>query len=309
MGMVKTALYELWEKYDFKEKIVVPFEIFSFLKEASECTNGKLNVDFYDGGYADALCKVEYINGYFYLYWKDFEKDLKRFDQLSTLEKMNIQIFGGDTYVYKIMDIRSLDIFSYKNNVFILIKCNYATQKEFYKAITERFQISKDSIEETQYGHYIELSFVDNNQRGHSCKIMPFPIFSVLIQEKITPLDLVISRKIMDNFFINEFEEICLDWQIRMRNVKNYEDDRAIKNLSAEIRTETERLLKYFILSNEENWDIKDFEKCFYDLLKNYGDVRLGRLKKVITQLEIPSKFIPLLNVFAHDNGKMDRLH
>ncbi|MFP3471785.1 hypothetical protein R0J90_17205, partial [Micrococcus sp. SIMBA_144] len=82
----KTALYEVWEEFGYKRRILHPQEIFLFLERSIEATNGLLNVDFYGGGFADELCHVKYIDNFFYLYWKDFEKDFEKIDELTEFE-------------------------------------------------------------------------------------------------------------------------------------------------------------------------------------------------------------------------------
>ncbi|MBC6309671.1 hypothetical protein HCJ66_08880 [Listeria sp. FSL L7-1582] len=50
-----------------KNNICHPDEIFLFLEKAIEATNGRLNVDFYGGSYADELCSVK-RRGDFFIY-------------------------------------------------------------------------------------------------------------------------------------------------------------------------------------------------------------------------------------------------
>lgn len=181
----KTSLYKVWEDFGLKNNIYHPDEICSFLEKAIEATNGHLNVDFYGGGYADELCAIKRIGNFFYLYWKDFEGYFSRVDELTEFEIMEYQIFGGNTYIYQFMNINNLEILEYKGEIYIVVRCNYTTKKELYSNLVNTFKVSKENIIEIESGHYIEFLFKDSNGYNHSCQLIPFPINSIMIQEKI----------------------------------------------------------------------------------------------------------------------------
>ena len=57
----KTSFYKVWENFGLKNNIYYPDEIFSFLEKAIEATNGRLNIDFYGGGYFICTGKISRI--------------------------------------------------------------------------------------------------------------------------------------------------------------------------------------------------------------------------------------------------------
>ncbi|CAF1812300.1 hypothetical protein [Bacillus subtilis] len=304
MNKEENKLYKVWTKFGCPTKIVYPEIILEFLNESIKVTNGLLNVDFYGGGFADNICKVEYKERLFHLYWKDFEENFKNYNNLSESEKITIATFGNNTYIYQLMDIRSLEILECRKNIYIVVRCNYVTMKEFYKYLNANMGINKQNITELKAGHYVELLFKDTNGYNHSCQLIPFPINSLLIQEKNNPISENSSRKIMDSIFINEFNEIYEELVDKESRLKDYENSREIQALGSEIRIETERLLKYYILRNVQNLDFEEFNKLCDELLEKYSSLQLGKLKNKAHGLEIPQSFINILNVFAHDNGK-----
>lgn len=300
----KTALYKVWENFGLKNNIYYPDEIFSFLEKAIEATNGRLNVDFYGGGYADELCAIKRIDDFFYLYWKDFEDYFSRVDELTEFEIMNYQSFGGNTYIYQVININNLEILEHKGEIYIVVRCNYTTKKELLSSLVNTFKISKESIIEIESGHYIEFLFKDSNGYNHSCQLIPFPINSVMIQEKNNPLDESLSKVIMDMVLINEFKELYNAWLKELYSLEDYIDSRQLKNLGSEIRLESERLLKYYILYKHYEMDYKEFEKISSEILSKYSHLTLGDLKKKISTIDIPNNFIVILNTLAHDSGK-----
>lgn len=301
----KTALYEVWEKFEFKKRILHPDEIFLFLKKSIEATNGRLNVDFYGGGYADELCYVQRRGNFFYLYWKDFEDAFKKIDELTELERIDILSFEGNVYIYQVMNIDYLELLEHEGEIFIVVKCNYTTKKELYSEIINTFKISKQNIIEIESGHYIEFLFKDSKGLNHSCQLIPFPINSILIQEKNNPLDESVSKTIMDMVLVNEFKELYNVWLKELKDLEDYIDSRKLKNLGSEIRVESERFLKYYILYNHYEMDYMEFEKVSSEILSKYSHLTLGDLKKKITKIDIPNNFIIILNTLAHDSGKV----
>lgn len=300
----KTSLYEVWESFGLKNTIYQPDEIFSFLEKAIEATNGHLNVDFYGGGYADELVAIKRIDDFFCLYWKDFEDYFSRIDELSELEKLDFQIFGGNTYIYQIMSIDNLKIIENEGEVYIIIRCHYTTKKELYSSIANNFKVLKQNIIEIESGHYIEFLFKDSNGHNHSCQLIPFPINSLMIQEKNNPLDESLSKVIMDAVLINEFKDLFNDWLRELNSLEDYINSRQLKNLGSEIRLESERLLKFFVLYQHYEMDYKEFEKISSEILSKYSHLTLGDLNKKITTLAIPQSFIKILNTLSHDSGK-----
>lgn len=301
----KTALYEVWEKFGLKKRILHPDEIFLFLEKSIEATNGHLNVDFYGGGYADELCSVKRVGNFFYLYWKDFEDDFKKIDELSEPKRMEMQLFGSNMYIYQIMNISYLELLEFKGEIFIVVKCNYTTKKELYSEIINTFKISKQYINEIESGHYIEFLFKDSKGFNHSCQLIPFPINSILIQEKNNPLDESVSKTIMDMVLVDEFKELYTVWLKEFKDLEDYKDSRKLKNLGSEVRIESERLLKYYLLYNHYEMDYTEFEKVSSEILSKYSHLTLGDLKKKFTKIDIPNNFIVILNTLAHDSGKV----
>ncbi|MGE7694385.1 hypothetical protein ACQKNC_09720 [Lysinibacillus sp. NPDC094177] len=287
-----------------KNNIYHPDEIFSFLEKAIEATNGRLNVDFYGGGYSDELCAIKRINDFFYLYWKDFEDYFSRIDELTELEIIDYQSFGGNTYIYQVMNINNLEILENDGDIYIVVRCNYTTKKELYSSLVNTFKVSKEKIIEIESGHYIEFLFKDSNGYNHSCQLIPFPINSVMIQEKNNPLDESVSKVIMDMVLINEFKELYNAWLRELSSLEDYINSRQLKNLGSEIRLESERLLKYYILYKHYEMDYKEFEKISSEILSKYSHLTLGDLKKKISTIDIPNNFIVILNALAHDSGK-----
>lgn len=66
-----------------------------------------------------------------------------RAHELNESEKMDFYIWGNNTYIYKVMNIDNLEIFKYKDEVYIVVKSYYTTKKELYSNLSKTFDISK----------------------------------------------------------------------------------------------------------------------------------------------------------------------
>ncbi|MBC6309672.1 hypothetical protein HCJ66_08885 [Listeria sp. FSL L7-1582] len=125
-----------------------------------------------------------------------------------------------------------------------------------------------------------------------------------MIQEKNNPLDESFSKVIMDMILINDFKKLYNIWLLELDPLEDYINSRQLKNLGSEIRLESERLLKYYILYKHYEMDYNEFEKISSEILSKYSYLTLGDLKKKISTIDIPNDFIVILNKLAHDNGK-----
>ncbi|MEC4695288.1 hypothetical protein P4J02_09685 [Bacillus anthracis] len=304
----KPALYKVWEKYGSPEILVQPELILKFLEDIIIATEGKLNTDYYSGGYADSLHSVKKEGRYFYLYWKNFEGYVKQGGQLEESEAMEIAAFGNNIFIYQALDIKSLVFLEYNYNLYIIINCRYFSKKEIKKEIIKKYGINNTNIIELEDAHYIEYLFKDSNNYNHSCQLIPFPISTLLIQEKKNPLNQSKTQRIMHLVMLEEFKSLLSNWHKEIDILVDYQDERKIRNLGNEIRTETERILKYFILKNthygNENFD--NLEPIYKELLNNYGHVQLGDLIKKLAKVDfkVPKDFIITLNTLSHDSGK-----
>ncbi|KLA29506.1 hypothetical protein [Bacillus cereus] len=304
----KSNLYEVWEKYDSPKTLNQPELILKFLEDIIIATEGRLNTDYYSGGYADNLHSVKKVGKYFYLYWKNFEEYVKQGADLDENKAMDIAIFGNNIFIYQALDIKSLIFLEDENNLYVVINCRYFSKKELIKEITKNYRINKCNIIEVEDSHYIEYIFKDSNNYNHSCQLIPFPISALLIQEKNNPLHESTTQRIMHLVTLDEFRLLLSNWYKEINTLVDYQDERKIKNLGNEIRTETERILKYFILKNthygNENFD--NLEPIYKDLLNNYGHVQLGDLTKKLAKVNfvVPKDFVITLNTLSHDSGK-----
>ncbi|MCM3255556.1 hypothetical protein [Priestia aryabhattai] len=301
-------LYKVWEKYGSPKELAQPELILEFLEEIIMATEGHLNIDYYGGGFADNLHSVKREGRYFYLFWKNFEEYVNKGTALKEDEAMDIALFGNNIYVYQALDIKSLKFIEHNYDLYIIINCHYFSKRELIKEITKNYGINKNDIIEIDSSHYIECLFTDSRNYNHSCQLIPFPINTLLIQEKNHPLDESITVKVMDILTLDEFKSLLSDWQSQLETLVDYQDERKIKNLGNEIRTETERLLKYFILKNTHygNKNYDKLEPIYKDLLTNYGHVSLGDLQKKLAKVdfEVPKSFVMALNTLSHDSGQ-----
>ncbi|MFP3359819.1 hypothetical protein R0K17_21100, partial [Planococcus sp. SIMBA_143] len=101
--------------------------------------------------------------------------------------------------------------------------------------IFKTFGIPKQEIYEIEIGHYIEYLFDDVKGFKHSCQLIPFPINSLVIQEKNNPLDEIISRKLMDLVLVNDFKDFYNVWMEELKDLEDYEDRRKLQLLGSEI--------------------------------------------------------------------------
>ena len=221
------------------------------------------------------------------MYWKDFEDYFSKIGELTELEIIYYQSFGSNTYIYQVMNINNLEILEDYGDIYIVVRCNYTTKKELYSNLVNTFKVSKEKIIEIESGHYIECLFKDSNGYNHSCQLIPFPNNSVMIQEKNIPLDESLSKVIMDMVLINEFKELYNAWLRELYSLEDYINSRQLKNIGSEIRLESERLLKYYILYKHCEMDYKEFEKISSEILSKYGHLTLGDLKKKISKIDI----------------------
>jgi len=304
---LNSKIYEVWESYDSPKSLMHPDLILDFLEKIIEVSNGHLNIDYYGGGFADNLHSVKKEGKFFYFFWKNFEKHVDC-NEIPEETLMDIQIFGNNIYIYQVLDIKSLIFLPHNNELYIIVNSRYTTKKELITEITQKHSIRKNDIEEIETPHHIEFLFRDQKNYNHSCQLIPFPVNSLFIQEKNNPLHQSQSSKIMHLLTLSEFRDILSDWKNELSTLHDYQDERKIKSLGHEIRSETERLLKYFILKNSHIGS-EDYEKLntsYEKLLSNYSHVTLGDLVKTFTKvdIEIPSKFVITLNTLSHDSGK-----
>ncbi|PFA99874.1 hypothetical protein CN383_14195 [Priestia megaterium] len=304
----KSDLYKVWEKYGSPKELAQPELILKFLEEIIIATEGHLNTDYYGGGFADNLHSVKKEGRYFYLFWKNFEEYVNKGTDLKEDEAIDIALFGNNIFVYQALDIKSLKFIEHNYDLYIIINCHYFSKKALIKEITKNYGVNKNDIIEIDSSHYIEYLFTDSSSYNHSCQLIPFPINTLLIQEKKHPLDESVTIKMMDVLTLDEFKSLLLDWQRELESLVDYQDERKIKNLGNEIRTETERLLKYFILKNTHygNKNYDNLEPIYKDLLTNYGHVSLGDLQKKLAKVdfEVPKSFVMALNTLSHDSGQ-----
>lgn len=306
----KSTLYKVWEKYGMPEKLVHPDEILKFLEDIIIATKGLLNSEYYGGGYQDNIHSVTKEGNYFYLYWKNFEDIADDPTQWKT-----IALFGYNTYVYQAMDIKSLIFLEDNYNLYIVVNCRYFTKRELLKELIKKHGIKKEDIDTIEVNNWNEFLFKDKNNYNHSCQLIPFPIHSLLIQDKINPLNDKAAEYIMRNFPKLEFNEQLGNWRNEISELVDYVDENELKKLGNEIRSETEKALKYYIIKNAEysyeNIDTEKVEKftpLYKDILEQYDHQQIGQLekkiKKVNPEFDLPKNFVITLNKLSHDSGR-----
>ncbi|MGH0424681.1 hypothetical protein [Bacillus pretiosus] len=304
----KSVLYKVWEKYNSPEVLRHPDEILKFLEEIIVATNGNLNLDYYSGGYADNFQSVKKVGDYFYLYWKNFEQYIQDDKITDELKAVELGFHDYNVFIYQALNIKSLSFIENNYDIYIVINCYYFPIRELYKEIINNYKITKKDIIEINTPNYIEFLFKDLNGYNHSCQLIPFPINSLLIQEKINPIDESISQEIMHMVTLHEFRKLLLDWEIELKSLSDYQDERKIKRLGNEIRSETERILKYYIIKNFHygNENYEKLKPLYEELLKKYGHKLLGYLTNELASVEfrLPSDFNTILNTLSHDSGK-----
>ncbi|MEY8742844.1 hypothetical protein AB9M62_25605 [Bacillales bacterium AN1005] len=303
----KSELYQVWESYGKPKQLVHPDEILSFLEDIITATKGNLNTDYYSGGYSDSLHSVKKEGDYFYLYWKNFEDAVNDPSQYE-----EIAIFGNHIYIYQVVDISSLIFLTHNNSLLIIVKSRYLSIREIKKEISKKHKIKKEDIFVLDEAlHWVEFLFKDLNNYNHSCQLIPFPINSLLIQDKINPIDEQISEKIMHRHTYMEFFNKLQNWRNDVSKLIDFENEREIKNLGNEIRSETERILKYYILKNAHysNENHEELEPFYKDLLEKYNHTMLGNLKDMLKvankDFDLPSNVVTTLNKLSHDSGKV----
>ncbi|WP_368901891.1 hypothetical protein [Oceanobacillus oncorhynchi] len=305
----KSILYKVWEEYGSPKTLVHPERILGFLENIIIATEGNLNTDYYSGGFSDNLHSVKKDGKYFYLYWKNFEEYINRGRVLEESKARKIANFGNTIYIYQVLDIKSLIFVELDYDIYIVINCRYLSKKEVMKEINKEYRINIKDIEVVELEHYIEFLFEDLNNFNHSCQLIPFPICSLLIQEKKNLLSETITQRVMHIETIKEFKSLSTNWYQELYTLVDYQDERKIKNLGNEIRTETERLLKYFILKNTHygNRNLVKLKPIYNELLTKYSHVSLGDLTKKLADvnLDVSKDFVVILNRLSHDSGKI----
>ncbi|MHC5248274.1 hypothetical protein [Enterococcus sp. LJL90] len=318
------TIKETWRKFCYKSVINNPNEIYLFLTHLINDTNGHLNVDFIDNGYADQLIKVEHKPPFFFLYWKDFSKifDLiENGNKVDENEKMDIFLWGGNCFVYQLLAIKDLHIFEIdKNHPVVAINSIYISEKDILKELNASFQVGKNSIKKNlfEFSTYQEFVFQDSQARNHSCQYIQLPNFNLLIQDKVKPIEN--SETVMEILNRKIFEDKISLWKKELVNYKDFVDEELLMKMCFEIRLYSEKIFKYFLTilikfntfdSSDHEYNLESARKAYQELLDKYPYEQMGKLKKKLkrigTEIDIPERFIINMNEFCHETGSIPK--
>ncbi|MBH0346348.1 hypothetical protein BK731_16705 [Bacillus thuringiensis serovar muju] len=294
---------DLWEEWGKPEELNDSDEVFKFLTELMDQTNGWVIWDHFSKGNYDYINKIEYNRPFTYIQWKDNNKFRKKFlkGELDDFSEMEWSLYGYATYLYTVLHINKLKFKKYGNHIYLIFRVNlipdHVIEKHF-KLKSDNKLISKESMPNDLYKEYMFWEGDEKECIKHICKINALPYYTGLIQPKEGETPAFVSRLIMLNETLNEVHSRMDKVRENLITLDEYDFDSLLSQGNT-IRRILEYTLKFYCLYEEI--DVKIDQK--------YGHVTLGDLKKEINkyseEIEINKSLVNVANELSHDSGKV----
>lgn len=299
--MSEKLFLDIWEKWGSPKEIINGKDVYNFLKEVIEKSEGLVILDHFSHINYDNIHSIQYEEPYTKIYWKDFDHYRKKFleQTLNEDEQMIWFVNGYGTYLYMLLHINKIKFVKVKNHLFILFLLNLIPHKTTKQLLLKKSNelISEEIFKDVLYREY---SFWEGDKKDaikHICIVNNLPYYTCLIQSKEGNYPTTVSKQLL---LLTTLEEIAE----RMNKVKESiikTDQYAYDDLFSQgntIRRIMEYSLKFLCLYKEIEMEIDE----------KYGYVKLGELKKVLNkefaELNIEQSLVNIANELSHDSGK-----
>lgn len=288
------AFLDVWKRYGSPEEINGEIECIKFLKELIEVTNGWVIVDHFSLANYDHISKVNLLDGFTYIYWKDFEENPLE-------DEWDYEVFGYATYIYTLCRLRKLQFVNIDGHLLILFYPNAIPLKQAKKILKiNLLEEGKEIlIDENHDDFETRLRFIKNG-KIHECFLINFPFFSFLIQPKQRNMNSSTSRKILMYETINYTIKRVENSKSILKFVDDYDNDE-IQSVGNRLRSILESLIKYYCLYFSFSLPKRD----------SYADNMLGNLRKHLLKNKdnivdyFDQEMINIANDFSHDTGNI----
>ncbi|MED3200963.1 hypothetical protein [Bacillus toyonensis] len=291
--MSEKAFLDIWQEFGCPEELYDEEQCYEFLKMLNERTQGLIIVDHFSNLNYDHISRVDFKDGYLYVYWKDFIGN-------PIMEEFK-DIFGPATYIYSLCHLRKLKFINHNGHLYILFMPNVSKVKEVKKILSiEKIKLDQELlIKEDIKNLNTRFTFIKDGHI-HECIIHDLPFYSFLIQPKQGGSDIGFSKKLLLIETLRFTIERLMNARKTLHNTspKNYDGIRGVGNT---VRNVLESVVKYYCI-------------CMgYSLPKeHYGNNMLGDLKKHLSAKEdeelaiyLDQETINIANNLSHDDGKV----
>ncbi|AZJ20707.1 hypothetical protein CT694_13885 [Bacillus wiedmannii bv. thuringiensis] len=298
------AFLDLWEEWRKPEELNNSEEIFKFLTELLEKTNGWVNWDHFSLQSYDYISKIEYHAPFTYIYWHDNSKYREKYlkGELDEESAMEWYFRGGNvTYTYTVLHINKLKFKVINNHPYLIFRVNLIPNKTVEKHLKLSNKNNLIETENKPSMFYKEFIFWEGNEKNfikHACTVNNLPYYTGLIQPKENVRDSFFSRLLMLNETINEVNGRMYKVRSTIVRSNRYDYDTLFSQGNT-IRRILEYVLKFFCLN----------EAIEVEIDRKYGNVKLSELRKKINQhleeIIITQGFVDTANELSHDSGKV----
>ncbi|MGD7025252.1 hypothetical protein ACQCVK_22245 [Rossellomorea vietnamensis] len=300
--MSEKLFLDIWKRRGSPSEINEGSEIFEFLNEIIEASNGLVILDHFSHVNYDNIHSIKYEKPYTKIIWKDFNDYRKKYleQTLSEDEKMVWDVNGYATYMYMFLHISKIKVVQLDNHLFILFLLNLIPPKSAKKLLIpqENELISDEVYKDSLYREYTFWEGDKEEAIKHICIVNNLPYYTCLIQPKENCSHTEFSKFILLNETLNEISERMDRVQSKLVTIEEHESDELFAQGNT-IRRILEYSLKFLCLYKEI--DLKIDEK--------YGYVSLGDLKKEINksygELGLTQNIVNMANELSHDSGEV----
>lgn len=292
--MSEKAVYDVWDKYENVEEINGSVQCYNFLNDIMVTTKGLVIVDHFSGSNYDYIQRVEIVDDYILIYWKDFE-------QKPLIGDLEAELYGYSTYIYTLCHLRRIKIVNYDGHLFILFQPNVVTIKQA-KSLLEITNLQDKNeiiVSENSENFSSKLRFI-KDKKIHDCHMFSYPFFSFLIQPKEGCGGTGVSRRILMVETLKDIEKRIKIANASLFHIDEYNYDE-IQSLGNRLRTILESIIKYYCLYS--NYALPKEDKYGNNVL---GDLRKHLLKNSDDLTDFfTTEIITTVNEYSHDTGRV----
>lgn len=297
--MSEQLFLDLWEKYGYKEELSNSEEIFDFLNELVQISDGQVIVDHFSRENYDYITRIEKTGKYLKIIWRDYDNLRTKYlsGNMSEMDMLEWSLFDYVTYTYALLDVERIKIRKWQNHIVLLFRTNLIEPKA-----AERFlkQGNNEILAKSQLPQqlYTKFRFAEGDRANaiiHDCTVYTLPFFTLLIQPKEHDLPTVISHIILVRETLMEIRN-RFDRVVASLKLCSEGDTDEIEAKGNTIRKLMEYALKYFCIY--KNVPIKEIDQ-------KYKYTYLGDLRKSVAPfgIVISQSLIDEANRYSHDSG------
>lgn len=299
-AMSEQLFLDLWEKHGWKEELSNHEEIFNFLNELIQISNGQVIVDHFSRENYDYITRIEQKGKYLKIIWRDYNDLRVKYlaGNISDMDMLEWSVFNYSTYIYALLDVEKIKIRRWQNHTVVLFRTNLIEPKaaeHFLKQNNSEILVKNQQPQQL----YTEFRFIEENREDaiiHDCTVYTLPFFTILIQPKEHDFPTVISHMILVRETLMEIRD-RFDRVVTSLEHCSESDTDDIEAKGNTIRKLMEYALKYFCIYKKV--PIKEIDQ-------KYKYTYLGELRKSVIPfgITINQALIEEANKYSHDSGR-----